>query len=373
MGSEKGSDRGGSRRADLSGLRGQIERIDEELLKLLSQRGELGALIGAMKDRTSAPIYDPTREFALLDRVGSLNRGPFSDASLRNIYREIFSATRALERELTISALGPAGAFAHMAALSLFGRSSSYRFAVSFDEVFQMVDSGEADMGVVPIENSFEGSIARVLDLLAGSGLKIYAEHTLDIHHNFMSKSTELGAIETIYTHYMSLAQSRGWIGRNLPRAKIVNTESTSDGARLAAKDPSAGAIASSVAAQIYGLKILAPNIEDQKGNKTRFIAISKDSAPSSPRSRPSKTSLVIRLNDAPGALYETLRPFSDNRINMTRIESRPARDGMWDYLFFIDIEGSASSRRIASALAQVRRRAKSVTLLGSYPASDRS
>ena len=350
---------------ELGKLREGIDEIDGELLRLINERAKLAHRIGEIKQGN---IYRPEREAQVLRRVAERNPGPLSAAAAQRIIREVMSACLALEQPLTIAYLGPAGTYSESAARKHFGGAPTLQPCPAIDDVFRVIESGNAQYGVVPIENSTEGAIGRSLDLLLSSPLKICGEINLPIHHNLMGKCAALGDVARIYSHAQSLAQCHEWLNRNLPQVPRVPVASNAEAARLAAAEPGAVAIAGDAAAELYALNILAANIEDDPNNTTRFVIIADHDAGTSGSDR---TSLVCSAQNRPGAVYQLLAPFADNGVSMSRLESRPARGfggSRWEYVFYIDIEGHRSEPAVACALEELRHRAGFVKELGSYP-----
>jgi chorismate mutase/prephenate dehydratase len=295
------------------------------------------------------------------------NRGPLSDASLGRLFTEIISACRALEEPLTVAYLGPQGTFSEMALVKQFGTSVEPVPCASIDEVFRSAETGAAGYAVVPVENSTDGAIGRTLDLLLATPLKICAEVVLRVQQNLMAKKATLKTVKKVYSHPQSLAQCNGWLSQHLPRAVRVPLASNAEAARTAAREPSAAAIGPEVAAERYGLKILAGSIEDDPKNRTRFLVLGGQEAGPSGKDR---TSLVMTTHNRPGSLLELIAFFSNSGVNMTRLESRPARTGQWEYYFYVDIEGHQQDAKVAQALTQLRDRAPFVKIFGSYPAA---
>ncbi|VAX16236.1 Chorismate mutase I / Prephenate dehydratase [hydrothermal vent metagenome] len=350
---------------ELDGWREKIDKLDANLVKLLNKRAGYAQKIGKAKQATGSPVYLPSRENAIVKRVKKLGNGPLSPEALENIFREIFSATRSVELALSVASLGPAGSFSHLAALKYFGSSCSHIHVPGIDQVFAEVEKGNADYGIVPIENSIEGTVGQTQDLLIDSDLKIYAEAYFDIHINLLSKADRLGDIKTLYTFSVPLAQCRRWVAQNLPSVEITDTLSSSDAARRASEEPLSAAIGAAEAGDIYGLNSLAENIEEIKGNQTRFFIISRDEAP---RSRNDKTSIMFTLDDQSGALYKIIRPFALAGINLSKIQSRPMRNSQWEYIFFVDFAGHIKDKKVKEAVKQLEKKAHSVKILGSYP-----
>ncbi len=350
---------------ELGKLREGIDEIDGELLRLINERAKLAHRIGEIKQGN---IYRPEREAQVLRRVAERNPGPLSAAAAQRIVREVMSACLALEQPLTIAYLGPAGTYSESAARKHFGGAPTLLPCPAIDDVFRVIESGNAHYGVVPIENSTEGAIGRSLDLLLSSPLKICGEINLPIHHNLMGKCAALSDVARIYSHAQSLAQCHEWLNRNLPQIPRVPVASNAEAARLAAAEAGAVAIAGDAAAELYVLNILAANIEDDPNNTTRFVIIADHDAGASGADR---TSLVCSAQNRPGAVYQLLAPFADNGVSMSRLESRPARGfggSRWEYVFYIDIEGHRSEAAVARALEELRHRAGFVKELGSYP-----
>ncbi len=346
-------------------IRSEIDRIDESLVRLLNKRAKNGQKIAELKSKIGSPVFLPARENEILKKVSGLNRGPLSGKALQNVFREIFSATRSVEQAIRVSCLGPEGTFSHLASRRIFGESCEYLLEPSIDTVFNSVEKGSAHFGVVPLENTIEGTVGITHDMLMESDVRIYGELYFDIHQNLLSKVKDLGKIKTLYTHPMPLAQSRSWIARNLPGVKIIDTSSTSEAARLAADSKDSAAIGAAEAAKIYGLNVLGKKIEDTKGNQTRFLVISLDK---SPRSGNDKTSVICAISDAVGALNNILRPFSTKGLNLSKIQSRPKRNAEWEYVFYIDFDGHEDDPDVKSVLKKIEKQAVFLKTLGSYP-----
>jgi len=347
----------------LASIRSKIDALDARLVKLLSARAKLAQQAWHAKGNVSA--YKPEREAQVLRRVRELNGGPLSAEALTRLFTEIMSACRALEEQMAVAYLGPEGTFSQEAVVKHFGSATGGRPQSSIDEVFRAVESGESAYGVVPVENSTEGAVGRTLDLLLSTSMRICGEVSLPVRQNLMSNAADRKAIRTVYSHTQSLAQCQGWLALHLPDAERVAVVSNAEAARLAAKDKRAAAIASRTAAGLYGLKLLARNIEDDPKNTTRFAVIGReDAAPSGN----DKTSLILSTRNVPGAIHDLLTPLAQHGVSMTRLESRPARTGRWEYVFYIDIEGHSTEARVAQALAALEARAAMLKMLGSYP-----
>lgn len=343
--------------------RDQIDAIDEQLLTLVNQRAVHAREIGNLKQ--GGPIYRPEREAQVLRRLIANNTGPLSAEAVTAILRAVMSNCRALEKELSVAFLGPLGTFSEEAANKQFGGLSSPLQCSSIDEVFRMVESGRADYGVVPVENSTEGAVGRTLDLLVATSLHICGEVALPVHHNLLSQATDKSHIRKLYSHAQSLSQCHEWLNQNLPEVDRQAVASNAEAAKLAAQEPGAAAIASSRAAELFGLNLIAENIEDDPKNTTRFLVLAAhDVAPSGQ----DKTSLVIAAKNVPGAILALLEPLAQHKVSMSKLESRPSRVGMWEYLFFVDIEGHHQDASVASALTELQQRASMLKVLGSYP-----
>ena len=349
---------------ELSRLRDRIDALDTELLRLLNERAKLAQAVGHIKN---GQVYRAEREAQVLRRLCGENPGPLKAESIEHLFREIMSACRDLEQHLRIAYLGPQGTFSQAAAYKHFGHAVGEVPSATIDEAFRAVETGRADYAVVPVENSTEGAVSRTLDLVVGSSLKICGEVLLPIHQNLLRKTEGEDAIARVYGHAQSLAQCQHWLNQHLPNAERVSVASNAEGARLAAEDPSAAAIAGEGAAETYGLNIVVPRIEDEPNNTTRFLVLSDHDALPSGRD---KTSLVMSAANVPGAVVKLLQPLADAGVSMTKFESRPVKGANWEYLFFVDIEGHRDDPTVAAALKEVTARAAMVKLLGSYPAA---
>ena len=348
---------------DLKKFREQIDRIDDEVLRLVSERAKLAQQIGHAKG--NGAVLRPEREAQVLGRLQAANKGPLSNAAVAQLFTEVMSQCRALESPLTIAYLGPQGTFTEAAALKRFGSAIQGRPSATIDEVFQLVESGAAQYGVVPVENSTEGAVGRTLDLLLNSNLKICGEVLLQVHQCLLSNESELSFVRKIYSHPQSSGQCQDWLHAHLPHVERVTASSNADAARLAAEESFAAAIAGAQAAEHFKLKVLAQNIEDDARNTTRFLVIGKqDVAPSGN----DKTSLVMSAANRPGAVHDLLVPLAQNGVSMTKLESRPSRTGMWEYVFYVDVEGHLADAKVAASIAQLKQIAAFVKVLGSYP-----
>ena len=348
---------------DIDNLRLQIDRIDDELAALLQRRAGLAQDIGKLKG--GAPAYRPERESAILQRV-TRQEGILSAERVAAVFREIISACRGLEEAIRVSYLGPEGTFSEQAVRKHFGAAVEALAVASVDEAFRRCESGDAQFTVVPAENSTEGVIGRTLDLLVATPLRICGEVELRVQQNLLSLG-EMSDIRKIYSHSQSLAQCNGWLAQNLPNAERVPVASNAEAAQRAAKEPGTAAIAGLAAGERYGLKPLARAIEDDASNTTRFLVLGRLQPGPSGRDR---TSLVMSAQNKPGAVHALLTPLAKHGVSMTRIESRPARSraALWEYLFFVDLEGHENDERVAAALAALRGQAPFLKILGSYP-----
>ncbi|TMH48011.1 MAG: prephenate dehydratase [Betaproteobacteria bacterium] len=350
--------------AELQRHRAAIDVLDRELLRLISERARHAQAIGALKN---GPAYRPEREAQVLRRVQAENLGPLSDAAVGRVFREVMSACLALEQKLAVAYLGPAGTYSHAAVTRHFGDSVVAEPCGSIDEVFRAAEGGRTDYAVVPVENSTEGAVGRTLDLMCQTPLTIVGEIKLRIVQNLLAKDVALDAVTRVYSHAQSLAQCVQWLARHLPSAARVAVASNAEAARLAAGESGAAAIAGEAAAAIYGLDIVAAHIEDEPNNTTRFWVLGQHAAAPSGKD---ETSLVMSAQNRPGAMYALLEPFAKHGVSMSRLESRPARTGLWEYLFFVDLDGHCDDPAVAAALAELRQRAPFLKLLGSYPAA---
>jgi chorismate mutase/prephenate dehydratase len=352
----------------LKQLREQIDRLDDELLKLANQRAALAQQIGHLKE--DGVVLRPEREAQVLQRLQKQNTGPLSNTAVAQLFTEVMSQCRALEAPLMVAYLGPQGTFTEAAALKRFGSAIQEQSCATIDEVFRAVASGAAHYGMVPVENSTEGAIGRTLDMLMESPLQICGEVMLPIHQCLLGHS-ELSAISRVYSHPQSLGQCQGWLNTHLPHAERIPVASNAEAARLASsgfgvdRNHLPAAIASRRAGELFGLKLLAENIEDDASNTTRFLVLGKQQVAPSGND---KTSLVMSTANRPGAVHDLLVPLAKNGVSMTKLESRPARSGLWEYVFYMDIEGHQADAKVAAALSELKQVAAFVKVLGSYP-----
>ena len=351
----------------LDDLRQQIDKIDDQLLKLMSRRGQLAQKIGDEKSRQGKEnhYHVPHRERAILERLKDQNKGPFPDPSIEFIFRELFSATLALEKPLKIAFLGPETTFSHQAAVRHFGHSCTFNPCRNIETVFSEVELGNYDYGVVPVENSIEGVINLTLDCFVDSPLHICNETRLPIGLFLLSTTADQKKIRKIYSHPQPLAQCRNWLNRNLPGVEQVPASSTAEAAQLAKQNKNTAAIAGELAAEVYGLKIVAKNIQDRAENHTRFLIISKDKAK---RAKKNKTSIMFSIADESGSLIKTLQLFARNKINLSKIQSRPLRNRPWEYLFYVDFMGHVEDKTVERVLKTLGKQALFLRVLGSYP-----
>jgi chorismate mutase / prephenate dehydratase len=356
----------------LEDIRRQIDAIDEQLQALINERASLARVVGESKfpdpvGLSSAPrdYYRPEREAEILRNAVARNRGPLKDEEIVRLFREIMSACLAQQEPLKVAFLGPEGTFSQAAVLKQFGHSVRTLAAPSIEEVFHDVEAGIADFGVVPVENSTEGTVSNTLDMLMNTPLLISGEVELRIRQHLLGRMASLDGVRKVYSHQQSLAQCRAWLDQRLPGVEQVAVASNAEAARLAATEEGAAAIAGGTAAEVYGLAELMANIEDRPDNTTRFVVIGRDAPGPSGRD---KTSLLLSSRHKAGALQELLHPLSRHKLSMTRIESRPSRRGKWDYVFFVDIEGHREEPNVAAALRELETAAAWCRVLGSYP-----
>ncbi len=353
---------------DIQRYRKEIDRIDDEILRLLNERSKNVMEIGKIKKQSDREgnLHTPGREAEIVDRLMRQNRGPFPNEAIRPVYREIMSASLSLEGPQRVAYLGPRATFTHLACIQKFGESAQYVPVNSIKDVFNEVERGRANFGVVPIENSTEGVVNHTLDMFIDSNLLIYGEVLQEVSHHLLSKADRIEDVKKIYSHPHAIAQCRNWLEANLPHVPLAEVASTSRAAELCADEHSAAAIASDLAGQLYGLKVLKSRIEDNINNFTRFLVLSQKPPE---RTGKDKTSVMLSVKDKVGALYELLRPFASHGLNLTKIESRPSRRKAWEYLFFVDIEGHVEEERVKKALEEIKSRCLFLKILGSYPA----
>jgi len=351
----------------LDSIRQKIDVLDKKLQDLINERARLAQEVAQVKQAQGddAVYYRPEREAAVLREVLARNEGPLSGEDMARLFREIMSACLALEQTLQVAFLGPEGTFTQAAALKHFGHSVRTVSMTAIDEVFREVESAAVNYGVVPVENSTEGVVNHTLDMFMQSSLVICGEVDLRVHHHLLGHSQERSSLKRIYSHQQSLAQCREWLDVRLPGVERVAVSSNAEAARRAAGEEQVAAIASNIAADIYGLEILEANIEDNPDNTTRFLIIGRESVASS---GDDKTSLLVSMPNKPGALHQMLEPFAENAISMSRIESRPSRLANWEYVFFIDINGHVDDKKVTQCLDALREKTSMLKVLGSYP-----
>ena len=344
-----------------------IDALDREILARLNERAVHARAIGELKAGDGASAWRPDREAQVLTRLTAQNTGPLPDAAIVGVFRQVMSACLALEQRLRIAYLGPVGTFSHAAVARHFGQFVDAIPCATIDEIFRAGEGDQADYVVVPVENSTEGAVGRTLDLMYTTDLAICGEIKLRVQQNLLSNAPALDRVVKVYSHAQSLAQCALWLAHHLPGAARVPVASNAEAARLAALEEGAAAIAGDIAASIYGLAVLAAHIEDEPNNTTRFWVLGRHAVPPSGRD---ETSLVMSAANKPGAMHALLEPFAKHGVSMSRIESRPARTGLWEYLFFVDIVGHRDDPVVKAALAELAAKAPFLKLLGSYPAA---
>jgi chorismate mutase/prephenate dehydratase len=349
----------------LDDLRRRIDAIDDRILALLEERADVVALVAREKQARRIATHDPEREREVLDRLAKKGAGRFPREAIVAVYREVMSACLAIQAPVTVAFLGPEGTFTHIAARRLFGLAARYNEAATIDGVFDAVRRGAAAYGVVPIENSTEGSVTSAVDALLDGGVMIRRELVLEVAHCLLSAAPKLTSIERVYSHPQALSQCRAWLAKNLASAVCVQTSSTAGAVREAALDPAGAAIGSVLAGELYNLPVLRERIQDRAENATRFVVLAPEDAPRTGRD---KTTLGFALHDEPGALRRALEIFDAEGVNLTRIESRPSKQKAWDYVFLVDLSGHREDEAVARAVARLRDHGEALTMLGSYP-----
>jgi chorismate mutase/prephenate dehydratase len=364
---ESGKLKDGPKETALGEVRLEIDALDAQIQDLISARARLAWAVRESKDHLHGAVeyYRPEREAQVLRAVRERNEGPISDAEMLRLFREIMSVCLAQQEPLKIAYLGPEGTFTQQAVNQHFGHSVQALGVTGIDDVFTQVESTEADFGVVPVENSNQGIVSHTLDRFVDSDLKVCGEIEMPIHHNLLSQAKSLAHIERIYSHQQSLSQCKSWIRQHLPAAQCIAVSSNAEAARRVRHAPDAAAISSKSAADIYGVPVLFARIEDRADNATRFLVIGRQLLTPS---GDDKTSLLLAGDEGPGALHSLLSPLARHSLNMSRIESRPARAGRWSYVFFIDVDGHAETEPLKSALAEMQSQASLTRVLGSYP-----
>ena len=354
----------------LEKYREEIDNVDHKIFELLKIRQEIAENIGKIKKRLGLEIFDPARERKVIENLASEADERLSYETLRAIFNEIISAARSVQLPIKVGFLGPEGTFSHLAAISLFGHSASLFPLASIEDVFSNVEKGVCHQGVVPIENSYEGSVHTTLDMLYRYDLRINGEVLIRIRHNLMSKAEDIKEIRKIYSHPMAIAQCRSWIKNHMENITLHETQSTAMAAKIVVEDKESAVIGNRLLADLYSLNILGEGIEDSPDNITRFLSIGKNSI-SDPTGK-DKTSILFFLRDRPGALFIALEALAKKKINMTRIESRPMKTRKWEYLFFVDLEGHEKESDVNDALIEMEDSCVLLKRLGSYPAADK-
>lgn len=345
-------------------LRHAIDGLDSNILQLLNKRAKVSLEIGKIKMDKGAGIYAADRERQVLKKLSNLNKGPISQESVEAIYREIMSGMLALEKPIKIAYMGPVASFSHLAAMKKFGSQVDYLAADSISTCFMLVEKGEADYGVVPVENSIEGAVSHTMDMLSETDLKICSQMILEVSHNLLSNSPR-SRIKRVYSNPQIFGQCRMWLQANLSNVELIEVSSSSRAAQIALKEKDSACIASILAAKIYNLKVVSKSIEDSPHNVTRFFLIGNSDVPPTGHD---KTSIMFSIQDRVGALSDMLAPFKKYRINLTKIESRPSKKKAWDYYFFLDLAGHREEPKVRKALDELAKKCKFLKILGSYP-----
>ena len=355
----------------LADLRVQIDQLDGQLLQLLNQRAHLAEAVGDIKRAEGSPFFRPDRVAQVLEKIQSLNPGPLKNQHVAAIWREIMSACLALEAPQRVAVLGPVGTFCEQAAIEFFGSAAELIYCNNFDEVFQATTAGTAQYGVVGVENSTEGAVARSLDLFLRTPVHVIGEVSLLVRHNLLRQSPSLEGIEVVLAHPQALGQCQEWLNKHLPHAERRAVASNAEGARLAATNPTWAGLASERAGAEFGLHVVAHAIQDEAYNRTRFAIISlPQTMETPPASGKDCTSLVVSVTNKPGAVHDLLMPLKANGVSMTRFESRPAKSGQWEYYFYIDLDGHISQPHVAKALQELQSLCAFYKVIGSYPVS---
>jgi chorismate mutase/prephenate dehydratase len=356
----------------LGGLRVQIDSLDQQLLSLLNQRASVAEQVGEIKRAEGSPFFRPDRVAQVIDKIQASNRGPLLNQHVASIWREIMSACLALEAPQRVAVLGPPGTFCEQAAVEFFGGAANLIYCANFDEVFHATAAGTAQYGVVGMENSTEGVVARSLDLFLRSPVHVVGEVSLLIRHNLLRQTNSLDGVEVVMAHPQALAQCQNWLTQHLPNAERRAVSSNAEGARLAATNPTWAALASERAAAQFALHIVAHAVQDEAYNRTRFAVISLPQTMAMPPvSGKDCTSLVVSVPNRPGAVHDLLVPLKTNGVSMTRFESRPAKSGQWEYYFYIDLAGHPSQPNVAAALLELQGLCAFYKVLGAYPVSE--
>jgi chorismate mutase/prephenate dehydratase len=352
-------------KTELKHLRSELEKIDERIISLFEERAKISVAIGKLKQEHGLNIYDPAQEAKVYAYLEKKNKGLLPTRALKAIFREIISISRELQSPITVAHLGPEASFAHMAALSHFGTSARFFPQANVFRVFDEIERGKVQWGVVPVENSLEGSVNLTLDRLILTPLKIRAEIFLKISHCLLSSGDKLEAISKIYSHPQAFAQCQSWLRANLPAGSLIETESTASAAHAVLGDKHSAAIGSRLAATAYGLNVLSEGIEDNPSNTTRFLVIGKGENTTTGKD---KMSMLFATPHSPGALCRALAPFAERDINLLKIESYPVKEKTWDYLFFVDVSGHQKDLKIRECLKELQQKTTFLKILGSYP-----
>ena len=351
----------------ISKYRNEIDNTDKKIIELLNKRAKAALEIGKIKGESSKEVYVPAREKQVINNVIKNNNGPLSNFDVANIYKEIISSCRSLEQKVKVSYLGPKATFSYQASLKLFGSNADFVPIKRLADVIEEVEKQRVDFAVVPIENSNEGSVNTTLDELVDTNLKVLNEITMRISHCLLSK-TKLENIKVVYSHHQAISQCSNWLHKNLPDAEIFPVNSTAQAAQLACQNSKSAAISSEVAADLYNLNILAKSIEDSKDNWTRFFVLGHKT---SNRTGKDKTSIIFTIKDKVNTLYNILSEFSKNNINLTKIESRPTKKKVWQYIFFIDFEGHIEDKKVSNTIEKIKEHCIFLKVLGSYPKAE--
>ena len=355
----------------LAGLREQIDALDRQLLDMLNQRAHLAEQVGDIKRAEGSPFFRPDRVAQVLEKIQQLNPGPLKNTHVAAIWREIMSACLALEAPQRVAVLGPIGTFCEQAAVEYFGSAAELIYCNNFDEVFHATAAGTAQYGVVGVENSTEGAVARSLDLFLRTPVHVVGEVSLLVRHNLLRQSPTLDGVEVVLAHPQALGQCQNWLTQHLPNAERRAVSSNAEGARLAATNPAWAALASERAASQFGLHVVSHAIQDEAFNRTRFaIVCLPQTLATPPATGPDCTSLVVSVPNKPGAVHDLLVPLKQNGVSMTRFESRPAKSGQWEYVFYIDLDGHISQAHVAKALSELQSMCAFYKVIGSYPVS---
>ena len=355
----------------LAGLREQIDALDRQLLDMLNQRAHLAEQVGDIKRAEGSPFFRPDRVAQVLEKIQQLNPGPLKDTHVAAIWREIMSACLALEAPQRVAVLGPIGTFCEQAAVEYFGSAAELIYCNNFDEVFHATAAGTAQYGVVGVENSTEGAVARSLDLFLRTPVHVVGEVSLLVRHNLLRQSPTLDGVEVVLAHPQALGQCQNWLTQHLPNAERRAVSSNAEGARLAATNPAWAALASERAASQFGLHVVSHAIQDEAFNRTRFaIVCLPQTLATPPATGHDCTSLVVSVPNKPGAVHDLLVPLKQNGVSMTRFESRPAKSGQWEYVFYIDLDGHISQTHVAKALSELQSMCAFYKVIGSYPVS---